>query len=303
MAFDSTLTLRQIEIVRAIMVTGSISGAARLLNVTQPGISRALKHLESSLGLSLFIRQGGRYVPAAEARDIFNQVQEVYAKLENLRSSVHRLQRGYNVELSIGSVPSIAQSMVPIALAELKKQFPDIKMNVELLKIEEAIDYLMLRKGELACMSYKFEHPSIEFMPLARGTLVCIAERSHPLAARQQVSISEIAQFPLIGIEPGDPYGRIMAGLFESNALPYDIVIRARFGSTVIGLVKQNLGIAVLDSFTVRDLHAEHPQLVVIPITEKTEFQTFIAVRADIELSTFALRFIEILRRIMSSPK
>jgi len=300
MVTNNTLTLRQIEIVRAIMVTGSVSGAARLLNVTQPGISRALKHLETSLGLSLFIRQGGRYVPAAEARDIFNQLQEVYAKLENLRNAVHQLQRGQNVEFSIGSVPSIAQSMVPVAMAELKKQFPDIKMNVELLKIEEAIDYLMLRKGELACMSYKFEHPSIDFKPLARGTLVCIAEKSHPLAKRQQVSVTEIAQYPLIGIEPGDPYGRIMAGLFEKNALPYDIVIRARFGSTVIGLVKQNLGIAVLDSFTVRDLEAEHPQLVVIPIKEKTEFQTFVAVRTDIELSTFASRFIEILRRTMA---
>lgn len=131
MAFQNALTLRQIEIVRAIMLPGSVSGAARLLNVTQPGISRALKHLVSSLGLSLFIRQGGRYVPAAEARDIFNQVQEVYAKLENLRNAVLQLQRGCNVELSIGSVPSIAHAMVPMALAGLKKQFPDIRMNVE----------------------------------------------------------------------------------------------------------------------------------------------------------------------------
>jgi DNA-binding transcriptional LysR family regulator len=113
------------------MATGSVSGAARLLNVAQPGISRALKYLESSLGLSLFIRQGGGYVPAAEARDIFNQVQEVYAKLENLRNAVLQLQRGCNVELSIGSVPSIAHAMVPMALARLKKQFPDIRMNVE----------------------------------------------------------------------------------------------------------------------------------------------------------------------------
>jgi hypothetical protein len=61
---------------------------------------------------------------------IFNQVQEVYAKLENLRNAVLRLQRGCNVELPIGSVPSIAHAMVPTALARLKKQFPDIRMNV-----------------------------------------------------------------------------------------------------------------------------------------------------------------------------
>jgi DNA-binding transcriptional LysR family regulator len=116
----------------------------------------------------------------------------------------------------------------------------------------------------------------------------------------REISVREIVQYPLIGIEPRDPYGRIMAGLFESNALPYEIVIKARFGSTVIGLVKQNLGIAVLDSFTVRDLGAEHPQVALVPIREETEFETFVAVRADVELSTFASRFIEILRETMA---
>ena len=60
------LTLRQIEIIRAIMVTGStVAGAARLLNVSSPGISRVMKHAEASIGIKLFNRRGGRYSPTA----------------------------------------------------------------------------------------------------------------------------------------------------------------------------------------------------------------------------------------------
>jgi DNA-binding transcriptional LysR family regulator len=61
------LTLRQIEIIRAIMVTGTVAGAARLLNVSSPGISRAMKHAETLIGVKLFNRRGGRYSPTAQA--------------------------------------------------------------------------------------------------------------------------------------------------------------------------------------------------------------------------------------------
>lgn len=57
------LTLRQIEVIRAIMVTGSIAGAARLLNVAAPGISRLMKYSEDSPGVRLCDRRSGRYVP------------------------------------------------------------------------------------------------------------------------------------------------------------------------------------------------------------------------------------------------
>ncbi len=68
------LTLRQIEVIRAIMITGTISGAAKLLVVSAPGISRLMKHTEKTLRLKLFERRHGRYVPTPEANDIFEQI-------------------------------------------------------------------------------------------------------------------------------------------------------------------------------------------------------------------------------------
>jgi DNA-binding transcriptional LysR family regulator len=297
---EKALTLRQIEVVRAVMVSGSIAGAARLLNVAQPGVSRTIKHLDSVLGIKLFTRQGGRFVPTPEARDVFTQLQEVHKKLDDLQYSITQLGRGQDVELSIGSVPSIAHVMVPRAVAALKQRFPDIRLNIELLKIEEAIDFLMLGRGELVCMSYRFEHPSIAFLPLATGRLVCIAGRSSPLAKLRQVSPEEIARHPLIGIDPKDPYGSIMARIFEERGLDYHISIRARFGTTVVQLVKQDLGVAVIDSFTVADDLGGKGEVAVVPIRAETSFRTYVAVRNDVELSGFAERFIALLREEMS---
>jgi DNA-binding transcriptional LysR family regulator len=292
-----TMTLRQVEVVRAIMVAGTIAGAARLMNVAQPGVSRTMKHLETTLGIKLFVKKAGRYVPTSEARDIFTQLQEVHRKVEDLQYSIAQLERGHGVELALGSVPSIANVMVPQAIATLMYQYPDIRVNFEILKIEEAIDYLMLAKGEVVAMSYHFSHPSITFEPLAKGRLVCIASKDHPVAAKNRISAREIVEHPLIGIDPRDPYGAIMASIFERENLAYDISIRARFGTTVCALVKRNLGIAVIDAFTVADMQDQG--LAVIPIAEDTVFQTYVAYRSDAALSSYAERFVKVLRQAM----
>ena len=130
-----TMTLRQVEVVRAIMVAGTIAGAARLMNVAQPGVSRTMKHLETTLGIKLFVKKAGRYVPTSEARDIFTQLQEVHRKVEDLQYSIAQLERGHGVELALGSVPSIANVMVPQAIATLMRQYPDIRVNFEIREL------------------------------------------------------------------------------------------------------------------------------------------------------------------------
>ncbi len=65
-----------------------------------------------------------------------------------------------------------------------------------------------------------------------------------------RIAAGDIVKYPLIGIDPNDPYGRVMAGIFAKTSLHYDVSIRARFGSTVCALVTQGLGIAIIDEFT-----------------------------------------------------
>ena len=244
------LTLRQIEVIRAIMVTGTVGGAARLLNVSSPGVSRVMKHAETSVGVKLFSRKGGRYSPTPQANAIFSQINGVYDKVEDLQFVISRIQRGAETELKIGSVPSIANVMVPRAIADLRKALPNLLIEVDILKIEDAADYLLLGKGEVVALSYKLDHAMLAIEPLARGRLKCIVPEGHPLARRTRVTTDEIVKYPLIGVDPNDPYGRIMAGLFASHALHYEVTIRARFGSTVCALVSHGLGVAIVDEFT-----------------------------------------------------
>jgi len=291
------LTLRQIEVIRAVMVTGTIAGAARLLNVAAPGLSRLMKHTEDSLGLKLFARHGGRFVPAAEARSIFAQVNELHRNLENLQSAIGALERGEGAEFRFGATPSIAHVMAPLAVADLRGRYPDLQIDVDVLKIEDVIDFLLLGRGEVAAVSSRLDHPAITFEPLAQGQLYCIVAENHPLASRIRIGVPEIAANALIGIDPRDPYGRIVANMFDRARLHYEVPIKARFGVTVCALVRQNLGVGVIDGFTLAD--QVNSGIRILAIDEDTTFQTHVAFRNDTSLSSVAEFFIAALRARM----
>src|SRR6201995_1094313 len=193
------MTLREVEVIRAVMVTGTIGGAARLLNVSAPGISRLVKYTEKSLGIRFFQRQNGRYFPTPEAQTIFEQINGVYKKVDDLTEIISKIGRGTLSELRIGSVPSISNVMVPRAIERVRRRFPGLRIDINILKIEEAIDYLLLGRGEGVAMSYQLAHSGLDFAPLASGHLFCIVPERHELANRQVISAREIARHPLIG--------------------------------------------------------------------------------------------------------
>jgi DNA-binding transcriptional LysR family regulator len=288
------LTLRQIEVIRAVMLTGTVAGAARLLNVAAPGLSRLMKHTEDSLGAKLFSRRGGRFVPAPEARSIFAQINELHRNLDNLQFAIGALERGEGAEFKFGATPSIAQVMAPLAVADLRRRYPALLIDFDILKLEDAIDFLLLGRGEVAAVSSRLEHPAITFEPLAQGELFCIVAEEHPLASRSRIAAAEIAAHPLIGIDPRDPYGRILTNIFGRARLEYQAPIKARFGATVCALVRQNLGIGVIDGFTLAEQNSFG--LRVIPIEEDTTFSTYVAFRNDTTLSSVAEFIIAALR-------
>jgi DNA-binding transcriptional LysR family regulator len=293
------LTLRQIEIVRAIMVTGTIAGAAKLLNVSAPGISRLMKYTEDSLGVRLFNRRHGRYVPTPEARNIFDLLDNIHRKVDDLQVAIEKLGSGEGRELAIASVPSIANVMVPRAVERLKRRYPDLKIEIDILKIEQAIDYLLLGRGEVVAISSRFDHSIIDFAPLATGRLFCIVPEGSELAARSSISPAEIVQHELIGIDPNDPYGRIMTSIFREQGLTYNMHIKARFGTTVGSLVASGLGIAIIDQFTVA--YGRMTGVKCLEIDAETTFKTYAAHRSDVPLSVYAEAFLENLRTEMKA--
>ena len=288
------LTLRQVEVIRAVMMTGTIQGAAEFLNVSAPGVSRLVKHTEESLGVRLFERKSGLFVPATEAAPVFEQIHQIYDKMSGLSYALARLKRGTESELAFASMPSVAQFIAARAARQIRKRFPELYIDLNVLKIEETVDYLLLERGEFVAASYRFDHPSLDFQPIGSGELVVIVPDDHRLAGAPRLSVHDIADEPLIGVDANDPYGEITARPFELAGLPRRLSVKARFAQTVVSLVHHGLGVAIIDEFSVAG--ATMPGIMRIPLVETAPVSLFVAQKSGRVLSSFADFAIERLR-------
>jgi DNA-binding transcriptional LysR family regulator len=283
-----------VEVVRAVMMTGTIQGAAEFLNVSPPGISRLLKHTEESLGVRLFERKAGLFVPAAEAAPVFEQIQQIHEKMAGLSFALDRLKRGAESELAFAAMPSIAQFIAARAVMQVRRRFPELYIDLNVLKIEETADYLLLERGEFVAASYAFDHPSLVFRKLGTGQLIVILPEEHRLAGAARLAVQEIAGEPLIGVDDRDPYGEITARPFAAAGLPRRLSVKARFAQTVVSLVRNGLGVAIIDEFSVAGVHM--PGLARVPLADPVEISTYAAQKAGRVLSSFADHAIDRLR-------
>lgn len=280
------LTLRQIEVVRAVMMAGTINGAASLLNVSAPGISRLIKHTEESLGLRLFDRKAGLFVPSVEASRIFDQIGRVYQDVENLNLAIASLRRGTDAGLSFASAPSIAQFIAARTVRRVRQRFPELFIDLNILKIEETVDYLLLERGEFVVMSSPIDSAGIESEKIATGALVAIVPDGHPLAGRAGVSVHDLARETMIGVDPDDPYGRILMQPFRDAGIDLRHALRGRFAQTVISMVRHGLGVAVIDEFSVAEIYM--PGVTRLSLREPAAITAYIARKKGHVPSAFA---------------
>ena len=280
------LTLRQVEVIRAVMMAGTIQGAAKLLHVSAPGISRLIKHTEDSVGVRLFERKAGLFVPAPEAHAIFEILHQVYRQVENLGMAVSNLQKGQDFTLSFASAPSIAQFMAARAVRSVRTRYPDLFIDLNILKIEETLDYLLLERGEFVVMSSSIDNAALESLPLARGRLVAIVPDGHPLASQADVSVHDLVRYDFIGVDPDDRYGALLAQPFLTAGIVPRYTMRGRFAQTVVSLVRLGLGVAVIDEFSVAEVYM--PGLTRLALREHSEVNAFVVTKKGRNLSGFA---------------
>lgn len=295
------ITLRQVEMIRAVMLRGTINGAAEHLGVSAPGVSRLIKHTEESLGIRLFERRAGLFVPAVEAGPVFDQIREVYKGVENLQSALGSLKKGEDVRLSFASAPSVAQFIAARATKSIRRHYPDLFIDLNILKIEETLDYLLLERGEFVIMSSPVSNPGIESTEIAEGKIVAILPEGHKLAEKAEVTVEDMAHEALIGIDHLDPYGAIIAQPFTNAGIEPNYTMRGRFAQTVVSLVRHGLGVALIDEFSVSEVYM--PGLVRRPLTQSSPIKIYAVAKKGRVMTNFSDYAIRQFRKELSESR
>ena len=244
------LNFRQIEVFRAVMIAKTVSGAARLLNVSQPGLSRMLKHTEDKLGFDLFDRSSGRLVPTKEGNELFREIELIYTQIEGLEFQIKKLESGADVVFKLGSSPSLGRYIVPKVLGTLNAKFSNLITQYDILSVQQIPDYLLRETGEFVVTVFPIDHPNISSTKLGSEPLVCVLPADHDLASEEVISLSALEGYPLISFRRDTPHGALITAAYKEAKVDRVVTTYVRFAETACSLVKNGLGVAIVDGYT-----------------------------------------------------
>ncbi len=245
------MRLKHIEVFNAVMLTGSVSAAARLLHVTQPAATQALQHAELQLGYALFTRQRRRLVPTHEAQALYPEVQALMSQLESVRRIAAALGSGEGQRFRILIVPSLALKALPDALRIFRRRYAQLPVSVRTLHSNEIARAMALQEGDVGIVYGRLPHPALSDELVATGRLVCVAPRATGAADRRAtVTMQEVLREPFVRIDERDPLGTVLADQWARLGLSPRAGITVQTHHIAMVMAEQGFGPAIVDSFT-----------------------------------------------------
>ncbi|EGR0312293.1 LysR family transcriptional regulator [Vibrio parahaemolyticus] len=246
------MNLRQLEVFYAIMQAGTVSGAARLLHVSQPNVTRVLAHTEQQLSFALFERVKGRLVPTQEAKALLPEAEKVYQQLGQFRSLTNKVKQGTQ-HLRVGAPPVLAAHLLAPTVALLSKEH-GISFELLTANRDELCSELLKHELDVAIAFGEETPPAIMGHVLLKENLALFAPKSAAIPAEKTVILEELIShdLPIIGLDSRDPLGLLLHQTLSARDEHYQHAITVRSYSAAAELVKHQAGFAIVDPWTAK---------------------------------------------------
>ena len=288
------MDLRHLEVFNAVMRTGTTVGAAHLLCASQPSVSNTIRHLEDMLGFDLFDRVKGKLVPTEEAKMLFKQAQDVFDAFANTRRMVEEIQGNRRGSLTLVATPTVGNSVLPAAIAAFVRSRPEVKVIIEIDRLEKVVQMVECGAAELGVAINPFGLPTVCIEPLAKAPMVCVLGKNHPLARTNVISPRDIADLPLISFSRDTVLGRQIEAAFAHSGCARKINIEVRYCETACALAQKGAGIAIVDQFVLMG-EAVFSNLAVRAFEPKIEAKMCLIRSKLRRLSRVSQRFVSVL--------
>ena len=257
------LNVRCLGVFRAIVKAGSVSGAARVLNVSQPAVTKSLRMLEDELGLRLFERINGRLVITREAQQIAPEVERLYGVLKGIKSLADELKESHVGTMTIAAVTTLSLSLVSKAIELFSNQHPNVRFELKALSTHLAIQYVATNDVDIGILDAPAGVTGMEVIPLCRSEVGCVMKRDNPLAKNTQVKPMDLKGIPLITFGEDTFTGLNVRNVFYAANVPLKIQYSLNNTMMAYSLVRRGLGVALVDSFPI--LSGDYDDLVIRP--------------------------------------
>ncbi|HGY9625782.1 LysR family transcriptional regulator [Pseudomonas juntendi] len=294
----SRLRLRQLRLLISLDELGSIHKAAEAMSITQPGATKALNEIESTLGAVLFDRTSKGLEANDLGRCVVRYARLINTDLAHLREEMLGILQGHGGRLSVGTIMGAVPMLVE-GLASLREAQPDLSVTV----VEDTSDRLLslLDQGRLdvvICRTSVSRRPAAyESRVKHQEQLVLVANPAHPLAGSQSLNLSQLTDSRWVVFPVNMPLRLTLEREFREAGLSfpqYPIETSSTF--TTLSMLRQDPGLLAVMPWDVAKVAVDHGMLVRLPLQLMSRSEPYeVVTRRGVELSSPARLLIDIL--------
>jgi len=228
----------------------NVTAASRALFTSQPGVSRQMRLFEHELGLSLFTRAGKTLTaltPAGE--EILIRSQKVLKEIDNIKAISQDLSKVTKGELNIATTHTQARYVLPPIIKSLHARFPDVKVNLQQSTSLKNVKSTLTGETDFTIATGDTENSKgLVKLDCFKWQRLVVIPKNHPLANIQNISIQQLAQYPLVVYVYDDQDNSSLVQTFIKAGVEYKIVFTARDSDIIKTYVRSELGVGIIAS-------------------------------------------------------
>lgn len=243
------LRFRQLQAFHAIVETGTVTGAAEQLGISQPGISNLLSQLEAQTRLKLFERARGRLVPTPEASMLFQEVDTVVRGLDHVSQAVQDLQNTQAGQLQVASQHALSFGFMPRLIARFAQERPDMSISFQSHYSTKIQEWVLSGLFEIGVCELPLVYDALDSHIIRVETLLALPEDS-PLAAHDELTPQLLDEQPFIVMGPDHMIHRRTREAFHNAGVRLRTRVHTHLFKNVLSFVQEGMGVAILDPFS-----------------------------------------------------
>jgi DNA-binding transcriptional LysR family regulator len=291
------MTQMQMQTFVTVVEQGSFTAAARVLGISQSGVSHALSDLEHELGVTLLERNRTGIFLTSTGESVLLKAREMLVLSEAIRQEVAAAKGLKTGVVRIGSFGvSSSLRLLPKLLQTFVQTYPNIEVVVQEGTDPEVLGWLDKRRVDVGFVTLPCD--TFETTLIAEDSFVAIVPVHHILAKRNHIRVNELAAEPFIMSSCGCE--ALIENIFRTAKLQPRVQYLIRDISTIFALVAKGLGVSIVPTLSIPE-HSEGVR--VVPLMPKTPRQIALAVRREENASLATKALLELAKLKYSESK
>ena len=241
-----------------------MAGAARLIHLSQPAVSRLIQALEGELRLQLFYRTGRNLTPTPEALAFYREAGRILDNLDEIPKIAAEIRAGKTENLRIVAMPRIAQPLVSPAVAAFLAENDDVNVSLDIRARREAAKWLAGREYDIGVGALPVDHPEIDTTLLLRVRAQVVLPAAHPMAERDSLSADDLRREPVVRLMHGLLLRDQLDDIFRSAGVTPREACEVASSQLACALVADGAGITIADELVASQVDSEKVELVPI---------------------------------------